>query len=79
VAPCERGALEKHLDRFLESIARSFGPRAIGVVLTGMGSDGALGARRLHLAGGRVLVQSESSAEAAEMPKAAIKVGAADL
>ncbi|MBV9488996.1 MAG: PAS domain-containing protein, partial [Verrucomicrobia bacterium] len=79
VARCDRGALDKPIDCFLESVARSFGHLAIGVVLTGMGSDGAAGARQLHLAGGRVLVQNEASAEYPEMPRAAIRAGAADL
>lgn len=79
LAPCERGAVDKPFDRLLTSLARSFGHRAIGVVLTGMGADGALGARELKLAGGRVIVQSEASSEYTEMPKAAISAGAADL
>lgn len=79
VTPCERGAVDKPIDRFLESVASSFAYHAIGVVLTGMGADGALGARQLHRAGGRVLVQSESTADFPDMPRAAIKAGAADL
>lgn len=80
ISPSEGGALvDKPMDRLLESIARSFGEHAIGVILTGLGSDGALGARHLHLAGGRVLVQSEASAEYPDMPKATIQAGAADL
>ncbi|MBW0000042.1 MAG: chemotaxis protein CheB [Verrucomicrobia bacterium] len=79
VSPCERGAVDKPIDRFLESVARSFGPLAIGVVLTGLGNDGAAGARQLHLAGGQVLAQSEASAEYPEMPRATIRAGAADL
>lgn len=77
--PCERGAIDKPLDRFLDSVARSFGRHAIGVVLTGMGNDGAAGARHLHDVQGRVLVQSEDSAEHPGMPRAAIDAGAADL
>jgi chemotaxis response regulator CheB len=61
VAPCERGALDEPIDRFLESVARSFGHLAISVVLTGLGNGGAAGARQIHLAGGRVLVQNEAS------------------
>lgn len=76
--PCE-GAIDYQIDRLLRSVARSFSHRAIGVVLTGMGNDGAAGARELHDAGGRVLVQSEGSADYPEMPRAAVGAGAADL
>lgn len=77
--PCERGALDKQIDRLLRSVARSFGHRAIAVVLTGMGNDGAAGARELHDAGGYIVVQAESSAEFAELPRSVIAAGAADL
>jgi chemotaxis response regulator CheB len=79
LAPNARGAVDKPIDRLLASLARSFGHRAIGVILTGMGADGALGARELHLAGGRIIVQNEASAEFPDMPRAAIGAGAADL
>jgi PAS domain-containing protein len=77
--PCEGGAMQKPIDRLLQSAARSFAHRAIGVVLTGLGSDGAAGARELHEAGAQVLVQSEASAEYPDMPRAAIAAGAANL
>jgi PAS domain S-box-containing protein len=77
--PCKRGALDKPLDHFLDSVARSFGPHAVGIVLTGRVDDGAAGARQLHQAGGCVLVQSEATAEHPDMPRAAIQAGAADL
>jgi PAS domain S-box-containing protein len=78
VEPCG-GAIDKQITCLLQSVARSFSHRAIAVILTGMGNDGAAGAHELHRAGGRVLVQSESSAEYPEMPRAAIAAGAADL
>lgn len=74
-----QGTLGKPIDRLLDSTARSFGPRAIGVVLSGMGNDGAAGASALRAAGGRVLVQSPESCEHADMPTAAIQAGATDL
>jgi len=73
------GALHKPIDRLFSSAARSFGPRALGVILSGMGADGALGAKALRAAGGRVLVQVPASAEYADMPAAAIATGAVDL
>lgn len=77
--PCEAGALHRPIDRLLQSAARSFAHRAIGVVLTGMGSDGAAGARELQAAGAQVLVQSAASAEYPDMPRVAIAAGAATL
>ncbi|NML47491.1 response regulator [Ramlibacter sp. G-1-2-2] len=79
LSPCEGGALEKPLDRFLGSVAQSFASRAIGVVLTGMGNDGAAGALELHRAGGQVVVQSEASAEYPAMPASAIAAGSASI
>jgi signal transduction histidine kinase/chemotaxis response regulator CheB/transcriptional regulator with GAF, ATPase, and Fis domain len=79
LAPCPSGAMQLPMNRLLVSVARSFAHRAIGVVLTGMGADGAAGARELHVAGGRVIVQSVASAQSPDMPQAAIAAGAADL
>lgn len=67
------------LDGLLASLADSFGPRALAVVLTGMGRDGAAGAQALKRAGGTVIAQSEASAEHASMPRAVVDSGAADL
>src|SRR6185295_8344393 len=66
-------------DLLLESIADSFGPRALAVVLTGMGTDAATGAAAVKRAGGLVIVQSEDTADQPSMPRAAIECGAADL
>ena len=61
-----------------DSVGRHFGARALAVVLTGMGSDGVDGLRRLHATGGRVLVQDEASCVVFGMPGAAIAAGLAD-
>ncbi|APR81499.1 Chemotaxis response regulator protein-glutamate methylesterase CheB [Minicystis rosea] len=61
-----------------ESAARVFGPTAVGVVLTGMGDDGLVGAAAIHAAGGRVLVESESSCVVYGMPRSVIEAGLAD-
>jgi two-component system chemotaxis response regulator CheB len=65
-------------DRLFESIAGSFGPRAIAVILTGTGRDGALGAQVVKQAGGIVIVQDEATSQFFGMPGAAIKAGEVD-
>ncbi|MCY1139421.1 ATP-binding protein [Actinoplanes sp. Pm04-4] len=67
------------LDLLLRSLADSFGPDAAAAVLSGMGRDGAAGARALKEAGGTVVAQSEDSAEHPSMPRAAVDSGAVDL
>lgn len=59
------------IDVSLESAADSWGPRLIGVVLTGANRDGAHGLRRVRDAGGLALVQSPGTAEVDIMPAAA--------
>ena len=66
-------------DRLFESIAGSFGSRAVAVVLTGTGHDGATGAQAVKRAGGRVIVQDESTSEFYGMPRSAIDAGQVDL
>jgi len=61
-----------------ESLARSFGPAAVGLVLTGMGRDGADGLRTLRNAGGTVVAQDEATCDVFGMPAAAIATGGAD-
>ncbi len=57
--------------RMLESLARSYGPKAIGLVLTGMGKDGARGLAEVRAAGGLTMAQDEASSAVYGMPKAA--------
>jgi two-component system chemotaxis response regulator CheB len=59
------------VDRLFESVASAAGSACVGVVLTGMGSDGAAGLRCIRLAGGRGLVESERTAIINGMPAAA--------
>ncbi len=59
------------VDHLLSSVARAAGSRAIGMVLTGMGQDGAKGLADVRRAGGRTLAESEESAVIFGMPRAA--------
>jgi two-component system, chemotaxis family, protein-glutamate methylesterase/glutaminase len=66
------------IDRFLGSLADSYDGRAVAVILSGAGSDGAEGIRRVKAAGGTVLAQAAESAEHNGMPGAAAATGAVD-
>ncbi len=66
-------ALHLPIDRFFSSLARQIGPAAVGIVLSGSGTDGSRGIIDIHRAGGRVFVQSPDSAAFDGMPKAAAR------
>jgi two-component system, chemotaxis family, protein-glutamate methylesterase/glutaminase len=63
------------VDVLFESAAREFGSGVVGVVLTGMGSDGLIGARAIRDAGGAVLTESESSCVVFGMPRSVKEAG----
>ncbi len=67
-----------NIDVTMESIAAYAGAMSIAVVLTGMGSDGARGARAIKSAGGLVLAQDEATCVIFGMPAEAIKAGVVD-
>lgn len=66
-------------DRLFESLARAFGRSAYGVLLSGMGRDGARGLRAMRDAGAGTVVQDGPSSAVFGMPAAALELGAADL
>lgn len=66
------------VDVMFASVAEAAGGNAIGVLLTGMGADGAQGLLRMKRAGGRSIVQDEESCVVYGMPREAVKLGAAD-
>ena len=62
-------------DRLLRSVAQVAGSRSLGVILTGMGDDGVVGARAIQAAGGAVIAESEETAVVFGMPGAAVRAG----
>ena len=74
----EENGCRPAVDPLLRSAARVFGAGTLALVLTGMGQDGVVGARAVHAAGGRVLVQDEASSVVWGMPGAVARAGLAD-
>lgn len=67
------------IDDLFESLADNHGPNAIGVILSGTGSDGALGMQAIKGEGGLTFAQEQKSARFNSMPKAAIEIGSVDF
>jgi two-component system, chemotaxis family, CheB/CheR fusion protein len=67
------------VDTLLRSLAKAHPTRAVAVILSGTGSDGALGAREVKDAGGLVMAQSPQSARFPGMPQSAILTGTTDV
>jgi two-component system chemotaxis response regulator CheB len=63
------------VDVLMKTAARVYGSAVLGIILTGMGSDGVEGMRAIRAAGGRTLAQSEDSCVIYGMPKAALEAG----
>jgi two-component system chemotaxis response regulator CheB len=66
------------VDVLFQSVASSAGKNAVGVILTGMGADGAKGLLAMKESGAYTLAQNEESCVVFGMPKEAIKMGAVD-
>jgi two-component system chemotaxis response regulator CheB len=67
------------VDRLFESAAKVYRSQLVGIVLTGMGDDGRIGALAIRAAGGTVIAESEETAVIFGMPRQVIRCGAADL
>jgi two-component system chemotaxis response regulator CheB len=66
------------VDLLFQSVAEAYGPKALGVVLTGMGRDGAKGLKAMKAKNARTLAQDEASCVVYGMPRAAVAAGAVD-
>src|SRR5690606_3893541 len=78
-APAEPRGMRLPVNVLFSSLASAQGERAIAVVLSGMGTDGALGVQAVKAMGGLTVVQQPESAQFDSMPKSAIETGCADI
>jgi two-component system chemotaxis response regulator CheB len=67
-----------NIDCMMKSLAMNFGSKTVGILLTGMGSDGVQGLRSIKEMGGRSIVQNEETSIVFGMPRAAIEAGVVD-
>lgn len=67
------------IDLFLRSLAQDMGNNAVGIILSGTGTDGTLGVKAIKAEGGLVLVQREDTADYDGMPRSAFSTGLVDL
>jgi len=66
------------VDVLFSSVAKAAGPNAVGIILTGMGKDGAKGLLEMKKAGAKTIAQDETTSVVFGMPKAAIELKAVD-
>ncbi|MEI8197847.1 MAG: CheR family methyltransferase, partial [Phycisphaerae bacterium] len=76
--PVEQRTVRTHIDTFLRSLAEDQAEHAIGVVLSGAGSDGTMGLKAIKEHGGITMVQSPASAKYDSMPRSALATGLVD-
>ena len=67
------------VDVLFKSVARYAGRNAVGIIMTGMGADGAPGLKAMRDAGARTIAQDEATSVVFGMPKEAIKLKAAEV
>jgi two-component system, chemotaxis family, CheB/CheR fusion protein len=77
-APVKRDGIRMPIDFFFRSLAQDQREKAIGVLLSGSGSDGTLGIREIHAAGGIVIVQEPATAQFDFMIQSALATGLVD-
>ncbi len=77
--PVEPRGTRLPINVLFSSLASALGERAIGVILSGMGSDGTLGLQAIKAVGGLAVVQEPASAQFDSMPMSAIAAGCADI
>ena len=73
------GSVHMPIDSFLRTLADAQGSQAIGVILSGMGSDGTLGLQAIEAEGGIAFAQEPASAKNDDMPRSAISAGGVDF
>jgi len=78
VDPSPQERFVPSVDSMFTSLAATYGPRLLAVVLTGMGNDGSRGVKAVKKSGGQVLAESEESSIVFGMPREAIATGAVD-
>ncbi|MDT8901313.1 protein-glutamate methylesterase/protein-glutamine glutaminase [Anaeroselena agilis] len=72
------GGHRPSVDPTMEAVARIYGPRAVGVILTGMGADGSRGLKAIKNGRGFTIAEDQSTTVVFGMPKAAIELGIVD-
>ena len=78
MSPGETGGVRMSIDIFLRTLAADAGERAIGIILSGTGTDGTLGLQAIKAAGGMSIAQDPTTAQYDGMPSSAIAAGAVD-
>lgn len=79
LAPTSPHGLRLPIDFFFYALAEAYREQAVGVILSGMGSDGTLGLSAIKACGGLILVQEPGTAKFDSMPKSAIAAGLANI